>query len=370
MAVKTILTVALLVMCGSLAARAASPVEVTAGSGIANPRQPQAAVDQQGAIYIAFGAGDAVYCAVSTDGGKRFDPPVKIGQMTRLALGMRRGPRVAAGQGVAVVTAISHESGDLLSWRSTDGGKVWQEPVRVNDSPRDAREGLHAMAMGTGGQLYCAWLDLRSQRTEIYGASSTDGGATWSTNRKIYSSPSGSVCECCHPSVTLDRDGAVYVMWRNAVDGARDMYFSVSADGGETFSPAEKLGHGSWILQACPMDGGSLAITAPGKVTSIWRRDQRIFRTTSTSKREEQLGRGMQPWAAATAAGAWLTWISRRGGDLWLLAPGAPRPTKLATAAVEPVVAAPVTGTGPIVVVWEAATEEGATILSTAVAEP
>lgn len=368
MSINSIIAALVLFSCCSLTARAASPVRVTADPGIANPRQPQAAVDEQGAIYIAFGAGEAVYCAVSSDGGKNYKKPVKIGDVNQLALGMRRGPRIAAGHGTVVVSAISHEAGNLLSWRSIDGGKTWQKSVQVNDSPRDAREGLHAMAMGPSGELYCAWLDHRSGKTEIYGASSSDGGRSWSDNKRIYASPSGSVCECCHPSVTYDAAGSLYVMWRNSLDGARDMYMSVSGDGGKTFPAAKKLGIGTWNLNACPMDGGSIAITAAGEMTTIWRRDQQIYITRPGEIGEEKLGSGLQPWMTATPSGAWSIWVNRRGGDLWLLSPSMRQPIKLAGTAWEPIVAAPLAGTGPIVAVWESGSGTDTAIFSADVA--
>ena len=53
-------------------------------------------------------------------------------------------------------------------------------------------------------------------------------------------------------------------MWRNSLDGARDMFVSESRDGGRTFSNARKLGSGTWPLKACPMDGGHLAFDAAG----------------------------------------------------------------------------------------------------------
>ena len=74
------------------------------------------------------------------------------------------------------------ENGDLLVWRSADGGRTWSSPSTVNDVAGAAREGLHAMASGAGGLLFTAWLDLREGRTKLYGARSTDGGVTWSKN--------------------------------------------------------------------------------------------------------------------------------------------------------------------------------------------
>ena len=94
----------------------------------------------------------------------------------------------------------------------------------------------------------------------VYGASSEDGGGTWSASRLVYASPSGAVCTCCHPSVAVDDDGGVSVMFRNALGGSRDMYVARSTDGGRTFPPAAKVGAGTWKLEACPMDGGALAV--------------------------------------------------------------------------------------------------------------
>ncbi|KAJ3054740.1 hypothetical protein HK102_011471, partial [Quaeritorhiza haematococci] len=53
-------------------------------------------------------------------------------------------------------------------------------------------------------------------------------------------------------------------MWRNSLKGARDLFLADSSDGGRTFSPAEKLGRGTWPLNACPMDGGAVAVGPAG----------------------------------------------------------------------------------------------------------
>ena len=78
-------------------------------------------------------------------------------------------------------------------WHSGDGGETWDGPVNVNDQPKVAREGLHGMAMGTDGLIFCTWLDLRKENTQIFGASSRDGGKSWSKNHLVYASPSGTV---------------------------------------------------------------------------------------------------------------------------------------------------------------------------------
>jgi BNR repeat-like domain len=351
--------------------QAADAIRVVPAGSVAHPRQPQAAVDEKGVIYVAFGAKNTIYCSVSRDSGRSYGRPVKVGETKHLALGARRGPRIVAGGGTVVIVTCDHSNGLLSARRSTDGGRTWKKPVTINDNkPGTASEGLHALAMAPNGTLYCAWLDHRLDRkNQIFGAASSDGGRTWSKNRLIYRTPSGGVCPCCHPSATFDPKGNLYVMWRNALDGFRDMYLIVSRDGGKTFGTAAKLGIGAWRLDRCPMDGGAIAVASPGKVTTVWRRRKQVFRLDSVGEREQLLGTGEQAWAAATPRGTWLVWLTRRQGDLWLQSPTSTRPEKLAAHATDPVVATPRSGKGPVVVVWETGSGREQTILARVVKE-
>src|SRR5262249_26350450 len=178
---------------------------------------------------------------------------------------------------------------------------TWSGPVPVTDAPDAAREGLHGFASGAGDAVHAVWLDLRGGATEIYGARSTDGGRTWGANVRLYRSPDGHTCECCAPSVAADEKGAVAVLWRNWLAGARDMYLIVSSDGGRTFAPASKLGRGTWPLDGCPMDGGGVAAGPPG-IRTVWRRGETVF-AAAAGEREEDRGTGSQPVVAAARGG-------------------------------------------------------------------
>ncbi|MEJ7682118.1 MAG: sialidase family protein [Segetibacter sp.] len=103
----------------------------------------------------------------------------------------------------------------------------------------------------------CGWLLKSPKGQNVYGAKSVDGGKTWSKNILVYESPDSTVCECCKPSVTM-KGNNVYVMFRNWLNGSRDLYVIKSSDGGKSFAQAQKLGKGSWKLNGCPMDGGGL----------------------------------------------------------------------------------------------------------------
>jgi hypothetical protein len=339
------------------------PVRVVAPDGPDREgRQPQAAVDPAGRIYVAFGVGRTVRLAVSSDGGETFQAST-VGSAGSLALGMRRGPRVAATGDAVVVTAVGGEEGggrdgDVLAWRSTDGGKSWEGPTRVNSVVGSAREGLHGMASGPGGKVFATWLDLRNGRTEVYGAPSHDGGKSWEPDVLVYRSPEKSVCECCHPSAAFAPDGSLHVMWRNSLAGARDLFLASSADGGKIFGPAAKLGRGTWPLNACPMDGGAVAVGADGRVETVWMRAGSTF-AASPGERERELGRGVQGWTAAGPGGAYSVWLQQRPGRLLGLTPRGGAPTTLAENANDPVIASAPGGRGPVVAVWEDKSSQG-----------
>ena len=357
---------AIIVLVGNSAIAPAAEPFVLTGNDFA-AKQPQLAVDSSNGLHLVFGSGSGVYHCSSRDGGQSFTDPVRVGGARFLSLGMRRGPRVAATGDAIVVTAIGGEigggrDGDLFAWRSTDNGKTWQGPSRVNDVDASAREGLHAMSASPAGVVYCAWLDLRNKRTEIMGASSRDGGKTWSENHVAYRSPEKSVCECCHPSVAFAADGTLYVMWRNSLAGNRDMYVALSKDEGRSFAAAKKLGTGNWQLDACPMDGGTIAIDKHGIAHTAWRRAKHVYSTSGETSGEtsgvtsgetsgeQQLAAGEQPWLAMTDLGTAITWISHRPGDLFVKVPWKMPPTKLASDARDPVV---VGCQDSVVVAWE-----------------
>jgi hypothetical protein len=346
-----------------IAARAGEPVVIAEGSGLAAPRQPQVAVSADGRLHVVYGIGDAVFCTSSTDGGRSFPPAIKAFDCPNMSLGMRRGPRVASAGDALVVAAIGGATGrgrdgDILSWRRSSSGQ-WTGPVRVNDVVDSAREGLHALASGPDGKLWCCWLDLRSKGTKLYAASSDDGGASWSSNILVYRSPGGSICECCHPSVAVGPDGLPHVLFRNSIDGKRDMYVvSLKADG--SASDAMKLGTGDWELKACPMDGGMLAIDAQGQILTAWRRDREVFMTSGGG--EHRLGTGQQPWLAATRRGPVVVWVERADGKLFVQTPSSSTPQVLADIARDPVVVASNEGAQAFVA-WESVTGNKRAIL-------
>ncbi len=280
--------------------------------------QPQLAAAGR-RVGLVFGRAGAIFFASSRDAGRSFTTPAPIPAAGRLHLGKRRGPRVALVDDAFVVTAIighGQGDGDLLAWRSTDDGHSWTGPTRLNRVEASAREGLHGMASGAG-LVAVAWLDLRGAGTRVYAAVSRDGGATWSPDFLAYEAPSGSVCECCHPSVAVSEKGELAIMFRNHVESARDLYLTRSKDGGPEMGPALKLGRGTWPLDACPMDGGSVVFDGARGPVTAWRRDKEVFLARPGASEERQ-GEGRDPVLAATEDST--THVAWRQGEALVMA--------------------------------------------------
>lgn len=258
---------------------------------IANAAQPQLAVSADGRVWLAYGHGTDIFVAGSDDGAVTFQNAIKVASVPKLMLGMRRGPRIVAHGDELVLTVVAHE---LLAYRSTDAGRSWTGPVTINDVALSAREGLHDLAISPQGSAMVTWLDLRNGKMELWGASSQDVGRTWSKNEQIYKSPDKSICECCHPTALFDAGGNLAIMWRNSIEGSRDMWMTTRTKGAQNFSAARKLGEGTWKLNACPMDGGEIIAFSGGKFGAVWQRNGEVFVTLGDGP-EVSLGPGRQP---------------------------------------------------------------------------
>jgi len=147
-------------------------------------------------------------------------------------------------------TQFTLAASDLLFSRSTDGGKTWSQPIKLNSVsglPRDdngALEGFHGV-VGPDGTLYTIWDD----RDGIMMAVSHDGGVTFSKDRRIipagpgYFGITGVSRSNGFPQIGLGpqkgsrkHGGNLYVAWSDYSNGDVDVFVSSSADDGKTWS--------------------------------------------------------------------------------------------------------------------------------------
>ncbi len=254
---------------------------------IGTGQMPNIARDNAGDIHLVYGKGDSVLYSYSSDKGQTFSRPALVSVVPKLTAAHMRGPQIVATTNGLAVTSCN-QTGDIFSFTKDKAGS-WIQTQRVNDVDTIAKENLIALA-ADGNNAFAVWLDLRDKHNKIFGARSTDGGKTWSKNIMIYASPDSTVCECCKPSVAINRNN-VYVMFRNWLDGNRDLYLIQSSDNGVNFGRVQKLGTGSWALTGCPMDGGGISINKNGDPETVWNRKGVIY-ACEPGKTETKLGEG------------------------------------------------------------------------------
>jgi hypothetical protein len=225
---------------------------------------------------------------VSSKDGRSFTTPSLVSVLPGLFSFAMRGPQVAVSSRGLVITACTKE-GNIYAYNKTSKGQ-WSKPVRLNQQAASAKEGLMALSADRN-IVFVTWLSVNKPKGQkLLGIRSEDGGKTWSKNLLVYASPDKSVCECCKPSAVV-KQNKVYVMFRNWLNGNRDLYITGSSNGGKTFNSATRLGQGSWKLSGCPMDGGGLALGQTGNVHTVWRRESTIYAATP-GETEKPIGEG------------------------------------------------------------------------------
>src|SRR5262245_1384373 len=142
-------------------------------------REPQLSVGSNGHVALAWGDRGVIrICFGAPDDPRNFMRVHGMYTKEKLqySVGMRRGPRLAMlADDHIVLTAIGGAKGggadgDVLAWRNTDDTLSWYDVVRINSVAGSAREGLHALGRGGKDEVYCAWIDLRSGKPQVWGA--------------------------------------------------------------------------------------------------------------------------------------------------------------------------------------------------------
>jgi hypothetical protein len=106
---------------------------------------------------------------------------------------------------------------EIFYKRSTDGGESWSRDRRLTRAPQaSARPSIAAK----GNKVHLVWHDLRHGASEIFYKQSTNRGQTWRRARRLTHSPGRSA----HANVALDGTG-VHVLWFDERDGNPEIYY-------------------------------------------------------------------------------------------------------------------------------------------------
>jgi Neuraminidase (sialidase) len=191
-------------------------------------------------LIVTFGADNAfpwgyLFSARSTDGGATWQDTVNITDPFRVDVWYSQANlvwnpvyeqlAVALGNGYDIIIARSDDLG--LSWNYLYSAPVTDETAY---NPKYAD-----MAVGPDGTYYVTWNDGGDKDYDVFLASSSDGGDTWTATMQVNDlQPIGHQYE---PHVAVDDSGRVHVawMWGKPGESDIDLYYTYSDDGGASW---------------------------------------------------------------------------------------------------------------------------------------
>lgn len=258
-------------------------------------------------VALAWGASTEggvtdIYVAASGDGGRTFSAPTRVDQVAGGAsLSGEQPPRVAliprAGRDPSIVvvwTAKAPAGTRLLSARSDDRGRSFASPTVIPGSDGSGNRGWESIATSRNGDVVALWLDHRELSKKVgdaptnhadhqhaaSGGREPDGVARAQLSKLFFGrldDPSstravaGGVCYCCKTAVATGTGRSVYAAWRHVYPGnVRDVAFTMSTDGGQTFAPPLRISDDQWTLDGCPENGPALAVDAVNRIHVVW----------------------------------------------------------------------------------------------------
>jgi len=240
--------------------------------------------DKKGFLWVAWYSSGHVYVSRSNDKGKTYNPPVSVNRTPELvyAKGENR-PKLAFGNNGEIYVSWTKKltekrfSGHIRFSRSIDGGKLFSDPVTVNDHLEVTSHRFDSIAVNKKGDIYIAWLDKRDllaakkagkkyNGSALYYALSTDNGRTFLKNKKI----ADTSCECCRTAIAIDTDQLPVIVWRHIFgDNIRDhgiVKFSERNQPGKM----KRLSYDKWHIEGCPHHGPSISIADDGIYHTTW----------------------------------------------------------------------------------------------------
>jgi len=179
---------------------------------------------------------------------------------------------------------------EIFYKRSTNGGTTWSGTRRLTWT--NSQSFNPSIAADSPNIIYIVWEQYVSGSTEIYFKKSTDGGNSWTKNKRLTWNSGYSF----HPRIAIDSSNNIYVVWSDTTPSNEEIFFKKSTNGGISWS-SKRL---SW--SAGEAEKPKIAIDSNDDIHVLWSEDTpgngELFYKKSTN--------GGSGWTATKR----LTWTS------------------------------------------------------------
>ena len=310
-------------------------------------------------VWHDFTSGNPeIYFKKSIDGGGTWQTSKRLTNNT----GYSRSPAIASG-GANLFVAWSDDtpgSAEIYFRRSTDGGATWQTQKRLSNNADVSYSPVIAVS---GTNVIVAWLDHSPGNWTIYTRRSADNGVTWQPSVRMTYTAGSSM----YPAIA-GSGGNVCVTWHDFTSGDGEIYLKKSTDGGATWKPNKRLtdNSGSSESSAIALNGANVYVAwsdnTPGNYDIYFMRSTDGGATWQTAKRlTNNPGTSYKVDIAVSGANVYVAWEDdtpetfdeiyfRRSADNGSTWQGAERLTDTSGVSAESAVAA---NSAKVFVVWE-----------------
>lgn len=212
---------------------------------------PAVAIDSGGRIALAWveqGKKDVFFQRIGDDGKSLLPQPVNVSRspatfswLPRVSFAPDDARRVFLIWQEIIFTPGGSHGGEILFARSNDGGASFSPPLNLSNSAggdgkgRLTKEVWHNgsfdLSAGRDGVLYAAWTEYGGP---LWFSRSADGGESFSAPQRIAGSQ---VVPARAPALAAGPDGTVYLAWTVGETQAAAIRVATSHDGGATFGP-------------------------------------------------------------------------------------------------------------------------------------
>ena len=227
-------------------------------------------------VFSGGSHGGEIFFARSTDGGKTFSEPLNLsnslagdGKGRLTAERWHNGSLdLAMGPDRVLYAAWTEYEGSLWFSRSTDGGESFAKPERIAGGGEEVPARGPALAVGPDGAVHLAWTVGEDRGASIRVATSRDRGRTFGEAEIVFDSDGHADA----PKLAVDRTGTLHLVYAESPTGPFERYhirYSRRAKGADRWQQPREISAG----QANRFDSiafPSLSLDGDGNLYVLW----------------------------------------------------------------------------------------------------
>ena len=187
--------------------------------------------------------------------GKGFAEPEQINQPGKYVFAEPwAGPEITNhGDTIYVVyKEIPEDKGHIYLKHSYDGGKTFSIETQVDDTDGFLSR-FPSVAIDPYGHPLVAYMRMNKgySNPKYIVVKSKDLGESFAGETSIHDFSGGHISDCC-PATVLESGNATVIIYRDNLDGNRNIWAGISMNAGVSFNKGLQLDETNWMMKDCP----------------------------------------------------------------------------------------------------------------------